>query len=157
MELAAVFCTDGFFHIDAVKLAAAVKGIGKKGEIVFNHIENTPPHEAVIDCMNAEFDCDLRALWALGELPSDENGETAPLPLSPVLSAGAASRSFERSYKNSHEKILRKLNIKLLSHGLTPDSDKARFADYFYVFSGADAAELKRSIKFITEDFVKCQ
>lgn len=157
MELAELFCTDGFFHIDAVKLNAAVKGVGKKGEIVFNRIENTPPHEVIIDCMNAEFGCDLRALWASGELPCDEKGELISLPLSPILSAGAASRSFERSYKNSHEKILRKLNIKLLSHGLTPDSDKERFSDYFYVFSGADAAELKRSIKFITEDFVKCQ
>lgn len=157
MELAELFCTDGFFHIDAVKLTAAVKGVGKKGEIVFNHIENTPPHEAIIDCMNAEFGCDVRALWASGELPFDEKGEPAALPLSPVLSAGAACRSFERSYKNSHEKILRKLNIKLLTHGLTADSDKERFADYLYVFSGADAAELKRSIKFITEDFVKCQ
>lgn len=157
MELACVFCPDGFFHIDAVKLTAAVKGVGKKGEIVFNHIENTPPHENIIDCMNAEFGCDLRAVWAAGEIPCDESGEPLSLPLSAVLSAGAACRSFERSYKNSHEKILRKLNIKLLSHGLTHDSDKSRFADYFYVFSGADAAELKRSIKFITEDFVKCQ
>ncbi len=154
VTLADYFCREGFFHIDAVKLTKSIPGCGKKGDIVFNSFEEAPPHEFIIECMNAEFDCDLRGIWAKLSIDNDEKPE---LPLTQTCCGGAACRNFERSYKNSHEKILRKLNSKLLLHGLTAEADKSRFADYYYIFKGQTSAELKRSIKFITEDFDTCQ
>ena len=163
-ELAGLFCREGFFHIDAVKLAKAVPGVGKKGDIVFNGVDAAPPHEFLIECLNIEFGTDLRRLWAelaAGDEAAAEKGEeaaaAAPAPLEQKCFAGIASRSFGRSYKNPHEKILRRLTIKLACHGLTSEPDKFRFGDYYYIFSGEAAAELKRTIKFITEDFDKCQ
>ncbi|MBE6765753.1 MAG: hypothetical protein E7546_07790 [Ruminococcaceae bacterium] len=136
---------DGFFHIDAVRLTGAVKGVGKKGDIVFNNISEAPGHEYIMDCMNAIYGCDVRSLWAAGKLGEDE--------LEPKLCAAVVSRSFERSYKNSHEKVLRRLNIKLVKHGLTAEPDKGEFGEYVYIFTGENQAELRRYIKFITEDF----
>ncbi len=143
----------GFFHIGGVKLAKGITGVGKKGDIVFNWIDDAPPHEYIIECMNAEFGQDIRALWA--GIRTQEEGEV--LELAPTGFAGAAFRTFEQSYKNHHEKILKKLNIKLLDHGRTSESDRDRYLDYYYIFSGNDAAELRRTIKYVTEDFKKCQ
>ena len=66
--------------------------------------------------------------------------------------AALAVRSFERSYKNLHEKVLHKLALKLTAHGRTEEPDRWDYSDYIYLFTGENAAELKRSIKFITED-----
>jgi len=155
-HLAEHVAVSGFFHISGVKLAKGIAGVGKKGDIVFNYIDDAPPHEYIIECMNCEFGQDVRALWAGIRANEPVEGEDSLLDLQPAGCAGAAFRSFEQSYKNHHEKILRKLNIKLLDHGKTSEPDKQRYLDYYYIFSGADAAELKRSIKFITEDFKKC-
>jgi len=135
----------GFFHIDAVRLESAVKGVGHKGDIVFNDIFDAPPHEYVVDCMNIEFDCDLRELWAKG---SDRYE-----PLEQKGYAAIACRRFERSYRNAHEKVLHRLAAKLTMHTLTSEQDKAQFGDYCYIFRGENSAELRRGIKFITEDF----
>ena len=141
-----------------MKLTRGVTGIGKKGDIVFNSFEDAPANEFIIECMNAEFSCDLRGVWAkLSAAEDEEKDELPPFPLKQVCCAGAAFRSFERSYKNSHEKILRRLNVKLTEHGLNSEADKAVFSDYHYIFSGETTAELKRSIKYIIEDFDKCQ
>lgn len=140
-----MLAADGFFHIDAVRLTAAVKGLGKKGDIVFNNISETPGHEYIIDSINAIYSCDVRELWASGKLGDDE--------LTPKCCAAVVARSFERSYKNAHEKILRRLNIKLIKHGITAEPDRAEFGEYIYIFTGETGAEIRRSIKFITEDF----
>ena len=149
----------GFFHICGVKLAKGIPGVGKKGDIVFNSIEDAPPHEYIIECMNAEFGQDIRALWA--GMRSQELAGAAEqgslIELQPTGCAAVAFRSFEQSYKNYHEKILRKLNIKLIAHGKTSEADQQRYMDYYYIFSGENAAELRRSIKYVTEDFKKCQ
>jgi len=147
----------GFFHISGVKLEKGIAGVAKKGEIVFNYIEDAPPHEYIIDCMNVEFGQDIRALWAGLRVPEILSVEDALLGLAPTGCAGVAFRSFEQSYKNSHEKILRKLTVKLQAHGKTAEIDRQRCLDYFYIFSADDTAELKRTIKYITEDFKKCQ
>lgn len=144
----------GFFHIEAVRLPAAVPGVGKKGEILFNDILDAPPHEYIVDCMNLEFDCDLRALWAGGSESSEPLSE---VPLEQKYFAAIACRSFDRSYKNPHEKVLRRLASKLLFHTRVADYDRAQFGDYCYVFRGEDTAELRRSIKFITEDHAPCR
>lgn len=154
VQLALEFCRGEFFHINAVKLTKGVSGVGKKGDIVFNSFEDAPPHEFIIECMNAEFGCDLRGVWA--KLSAEEE-DMPEFPLTQVCCAGAAFRSFGRSYKNSHEKILRRLTVKLTEHSLNAEADKASFSDYHYIFSGETSAELKRTIKFITEDFDKCQ
>ena len=133
-----------FFHADCVKLTKAVRGLGKKGDIVLNEWWQCTPHEFIIDLMNIEYDCDLRAIWASGELPEE--------PMEQKYCAGIACRSFDRSYRNPHEKIMRRLAGKLKLHGRTHAFDAGAFLDYHYIFSGADVAELKRSIKFITED-----
>ncbi len=148
----------GFFHISAVRLEKALPGVGKRGEIVFNYIEDAPPHEYIIECMSLEFGRDIRALWAganAANAPEDKEEQTAMLH--PVACAAAAFRSFERSYKNHHEKILRRLGAKLSDHGRTAEADSPRYLDYYYIFSGENAAELKRSVKYITEDFESCQ
>ena len=147
LELVAQTVECGFFHIDAVRLPSAVKGLGKRGELLFNAVEDAPPHEYVMDCMNIEFDCDLRAVWAgMGDVNE---------PLERRYCAGAACRRFGRCYRNSHEKILRRLADRLKIHERTADSDKTRFGDYVYIFRGTDAAELRRGVKYITEDFAK--
>lgn len=148
----------GFFHIYGVKLAKGIPGVGKKGDIVFNYIEDAPPHEYIIECMNYEFGQDIRALWAGMKSAGAANDTPAGL-IEPQLVgfAAVAFRSFGQSYKNYHENILRRLNIKLLSHGKTNESDRERYQDYYYIFTGETAAELRRSIKYITEDFKKCQ
>ncbi|MBE6758730.1 MAG: hypothetical protein E7554_01380 [Ruminococcaceae bacterium] len=176
--LAAAECglADGFFHISAVKLAAAVSGVGKKGEVCFVSFEPVPPHEYIIDLLDMEFGCDLRRSWAEGRavllteapcagwsertdgsadpLPDGEDQEPAAvaLPLERVSLAALAMRSFERSYKNLHEKVLHRLALKLTAHGRTEEPDRWDYSDYVYLFTGENAAELKRGIKFITED-----
>lgn len=139
-DSAMVFC-----HADCVRLTKAVKGVGKKGDIVLNSWSKTPPHEFIIDCINIEYDCDTRYIWASGAMP-----ETLP---EKKYSAAVACRSFERSYKYSHEKLLRRFGGKLRLHGLTHDFDKGAYLDYHYIFAGADSAELKRGIKYITDDY----
>lgn len=172
-------CEDGFFHIRAVRLTAAVPGLGKKGEACFTAFEPVPPHEYIIDLLNLEFECDLRRTWAekkvfmLREEPCagwSENTDGSAdmlvpdviepvetdepeLPLARVCAGALACRSFERSYRNLHEKILRKLAVKLTFHGRTEEPDRWDYSDYVYLFGGENAAELKRSIKFITEDY----
>ena len=74
------------------------------------------------------------------------------LPLERVCVGAAAVRSFERSYKNLHEKILRRLTTRLAFHGRVEEPDRWDYSDYIYIFGGENAAELKRSVKFITED-----
>lgn len=164
---------NGFFRINAVKLTSAVSGIGKKGAVCFVTFEPTPPHEYIIDLMNIEFRCDLRRTWAEGsvvmlhEEPCAGWGESAESPTENAIPAelkepvlplergcfgAAACRSFERSYKNLHEKILRRLMTRLAYHGRTEDPDRGEYSDYIYLFSGESTAELKRDIKFITED-----
>ena len=169
-------CTDGFFHISAVKLSAAVPGVGEKGEICFVTFEPVPPHEYIIDLLDMEFGCDLRRSWAekravlLSEepctawseradgsadmLPADEEEkpEAAVLPLPRLSLAALAVRSFERSYRNLHEKVLHKLGTRLAFHGRTEEPDRWDYSDYVYLFSGENAAELERSISCITED-----
>lgn len=140
---------DGFFHMDAVRLSAAVPGLGKKGDIVPITFSETPPHEYIVDCINAEYGCDLRALWVDPEAQCE--------PSEPVCCAACVCRSFERSYKNPHERILHRLGAKLTRHGLTAEPDKESFFDYVYIFTGDSPAELRRGIKYITEDFKTCQ
>lgn len=168
----------GFFHIGAVRLNAAVPGMGKKGELCFVTFEPVPPHGYIIDLMNMEFGCDLRRTWAEGrvamlheepcagwseqpggaaEVISDDTAEPviaeAPvLPLKRECPGAVACRSFERSYKNLHEKILRRLMTRLALHGRTEEPDRWEYSDYIYLFSGESVSELKRTIKFITED-----
>lgn len=165
--------TDGFFHIHAVELTAAVKGTGKKGDVFFVAFEPVPPHEYIVDLMDIEFGCDLRQSWAEGcavlrnaepcegwsesaagtaEEPSVQPQTETLLPLERRCLAAAACRSFERSYKNLHEKILRRLTTRLAFHGRTEEADRGEYSDYIYLFSGETAAELKKSIRFITED-----
>lgn len=156
-HLAEHTAVSGFFHITGVKLEKAVPGVGKKGDIVFNYIEDAPPHEYIIECMNVEYGRDIRALWAGMREEALMAEDSEIVWLHPERSAGAAFRSFERSYKNNHEKILKKLNAKLAFHGRTAEPDAGRYLDYCYIFAGDNAAELKRSIKFITEDFESCQ
>lgn len=146
-QCAAAAVGSGFFHIDAVRLARAVKGLGKKGDIVFNRITDTPAHEYVIDCINGQYGCDIREKWASLCCGEDDGQMQAQ------CCTAIAVRSFERSYKNAHEKILRRLNIKLLHHARTAEPDREEFGDYVYIFRGEDQAELRRNIKFITEDF----
>lgn len=162
--------TDGFFHITAVADA------GRKSQLSFVSFEPVPPHEYIIDLLDMEFGCDLRRSWAEGRavllsedpcagwseradgsadrLPEEEPEKPAApvLPLSRTGLAGLAVRSFERSYKNLHEKVLHKLATKLTSHGRTEEPDRWDYSDYIYLFTGENAAELKRSVKFITED-----
>ena len=149
LELVSDTVQCGFFHIDAVRLEKAVPGVGRKGDIAFNDIVDAPPHEYIVDCMNVEFDCDLREIWAKG-MDSFE-------PLEQKYFAAIACRSFDRSYKNAHEKVLRRLAGKLLLHERVSEWERGRFADYCYIFKGENAAELRRSIKFITEDFEPCR
>ncbi len=169
--------SSGFFHITAVRLIAAVPGLGKKGALCFVTFEPVPPHEYIIDLLDMEFACDLRASWAEGkavirsaeafggwtETPdgaaepvSSEEAPAEPaapaLPLERVCVGAAAVRSFERSYKNLHEKILRRLTTRLAFHGRVEEPDRWDYSDYIYIFGGENAAELKRSVKFITED-----
>ncbi len=176
--LAASECdfADGFFHISAVKLNAAAAGLGKKGSVCFVSFEPVPPHEYIVDLLDMEFGCDLRRSWAEGrvvmlneapcagwseradgsadQLPGDETAASAApaLPLERVSLAALAVRSFERSYKNLHEKVLHKLSVKLTAHVRTGEPDRADYSDYVYLFTGENAAELRRSVKFITED-----
>lgn len=176
--LAASECglADGFFHISAVKLTAAAAGTGKKGDVCFVSFEPVPPHEYIIDLLDMEFACDLRRSWAEGravlqneapcagwgeradgaadELPAEETQqpEQPVLPLEQVSLAALAVRSFERSYKNLHEKVLHRLALKLTSHRRTEEPDRWDYSDYVYLFTGENAAELRRSIKYITED-----
>lgn len=168
----------GFFHISAVKLTSVVPGIGKKDTVCFVTFEPTPPHEYIIDLMNMEFGCDLRRTWAEGSVAMlhkepcagwseqpDGSAQTLPeseiepvileaptLPLVRECFGAAACRSFERSYRNLHEKILRKLMTRLVFHGRTEEPDRWEYSDYIYLFSGENTAELKRTIRFITED-----
>jgi len=167
---------DGFFHIEAVRLTSAAAGLGKKGAVCFVAFEETPPHEYIIDLMSMEFGCDLRRTWAekrvvmLREEPctawsegadgsaGEQPGQESTLPSEPALPlerecfAAAAWRSFERSYKNLHGKVLRKLASKLSFHGRTEEPDRWAYSDYVYLFGGETAAELRRGVKFITED-----
>ena len=167
---------EGFFHISAVKLASAAAGVGRKGEVCFVTFEPVPPHEYIIDLLDMEFGCDLRRSWAEGrvvlqneapcavwsensdgsadEVPTEEpQVPAAPaLPLERVGLAALAVRSFERSYKNLHEKVLHKLALKLTAHGRTEEPDRWDYSDYVYLFTGENAAELRRGVKFITED-----
>lgn len=167
--------SDGFFHIDAVRLTGA-SPLGKKGDVCLVTFEPVPPHEYIIDLLDMEFGCDLRLSWAKkqpvltgcepcenwseradgsalelpSEEPSQENGVT--LPLERKCLAAAAMRSFERSYRNLHEKVLHKLGVALTAHSRTEDPDRYDWSDYIYLFTAATAAELRRGIKYITED-----
>ncbi len=140
---------EGFFHLDCVKLDRGVRGRTKKGDIMINDFTLSPPHEFIIDCLNIEYDCDLRGIWAVGTPPAK--------PLERKLFSAVACRGFERSYKNTHERILRRLAAKLILHGITGETDREGYLNYHYIFSGADSAELRRHIKYITEDHAPCQ
>ncbi|MBQ4313027.1 MAG: hypothetical protein IJC18_02345, partial [Clostridia bacterium] len=125
----------GFFHLDAVRATKAVPDIAKRGELVICDFTPTPPHEYIIDCINLEIGADLRALWTSGFAPTaapqaeadtdtetgdtdtaiTDGGETPSYPLERKCLAAAVSRSFDRSYKNSHEAVMRKLSIALSS------------------------------------------
>ncbi len=165
----------GFFHIDAVRLAASGP-LGKKGEVCLVNLEPVPPHEYIVDLLDAEFGCDLRASWAAGEMvltggepcenwseradgSAEEQPDAQPCPAAtPVLPlerrclAAAATRSFERSYRNLHEKVLHRLGTALTAHGRTQEPDRWEYSDYIYIFTAESPAELKRSIRYITED-----
>jgi|GEM_PF-1564255 len=166
--------TDGFFHIDAVRLASSC-ALGKKGEICFVDFEAVPPHEYIIDLLDMEFGCDLRLSWAKGEavltgcepceswsqredgsaekLPEEETvQEQTVLPLERRAHAAAAMRSFERSYRYLHEKVLHRLGTALVSHSRTEEPDRYDWSDYIYLFTAGTPAELKRNIRYITED-----
>ncbi len=167
--------SDGFFHIGAVRLTAP-SAQGKKGTVCFVTFEPVPPHEYVIDLLNMEFGCDLRLSWAkrqvvltgcepcenwsertdgsaeANQTDEPEQKPDASLPLERKCLAAAAVRSFERSYRNLHEKVLHKLGTALVSHGRTEEPDRYDYSDYIYLFTADTAAEMNRSIKYITED-----
>jgi len=166
---------DGFFHISAVRLTAA-SALGKKGAVCFVTFEPVPPHEYIIDLLDMEFGCDLRLSWAKRQVvltgcepcenwsertdgsaeaqEVDEQGQkpAVSLPLERKYLAAAAVRSFERSYRNLHEKVLHKLGTALVSHGRTEEPDRFDYSDYIYLFTASTASEMDRSIKYITED-----
>lgn len=136
----------GFFHFSFVRLAAAVEGLGKKGDCVLLEVQFNPPAEYMTDVMCSLADMDVYDAWASlctgAALPKAGEASCAVV--------GSASRKFDRSYKNSHEKILRRMGIKLCAHGRT---EGAVTGDYVYVFKADSLAEFKRSVRFIQEDF----
>lgn len=167
--------SDGFFHISAVRLAEA-STLGKKGAVCFVTFEPVPPHEYIIDLLNMEFGCDLRLSWAKKQVVltgcepcenwserTDGSAQEQPaegekqepavtLPLERKCLAAAAMRSFGRSYRNLHEKVLHKLGAALSAHSRTEEPDRYDWSDYIYLFTADTAAELRRGIKYITED-----
>ncbi len=138
----------GFFHFNFVKLAHAVEGVGKKDECVLVRAEFNPPAEYVTDAMCCGADKDIYAVWAElktgGEPQCGDDNSTV---------VGCAARRFDRSYKNPHEKILRRLGAKLHSHVRTTGAGSEVTGDYIYIFKGESKAEIKRYIRFIQEDF----
>ncbi len=139
---------NGFFHFSFVRLEHAVEGIGKKGECVFTGAQFNPPAEYVTDAICCGTGTDIYAMWA--EL---KNGTQPEIRTTAEGVVGCAARRFDRSYKNPHEKILRRLGAKLYSHVRTSGVGSEITGDYIYIFKGESKAEIKRYIRFIQEDF----
>ncbi|MDR1002906.1 MAG: hypothetical protein LBL82_06540 [Oscillospiraceae bacterium] len=166
-----------FFEFTFKKLAAAVKNMGKKGTLVLSSAKLAPPCGLLCDCVNYSCGGDIAELWAgcvLGEravLPvqsvsdeeirSESREQTEGDDISREHAANAnsssplalVSRRFDRSFKNSHEKILRRLGAKIYFHGRIDEAMRRESGDYVYIFKGASSAEIRRNARFISEDF----
>lgn len=137
----------GFFHFSFVRLSAAVEGVGKKGDHILLDVQFNPPAEYLTDAMCAVTGVDVYDAWA-----AIQTGADLPAPAQTEGIVGCASRKFDRSYKNPHEKILRRLGIKLFAHSRNDNGD-AVTGDYVYTFRAVNQAEFKRFVRFIQEDF----
>ncbi len=138
----------GFFHFNFIKLTSAVEGLGKKGDCVLVRAEFNPPAEYITDAMCCAAGSDVYDVWA--KLKTGESAEASADAGSVV---GCAARRFDRSYKNPHEKILRRLGTKLHTHVRTMGAGSEVTGDYIYIFKCDTRAEAKRYIRFIQEDF----
>lgn len=138
----------GFFHFNFVKLESTIEGVGKKGECVLVRVEFNPPAEYVTDALCCGTGMDIYTMWA--ELKTGTQPEICTAAEGVV---GCAARRFDRSYKNPHEKILRRLGARLYSHVRTSGVGSEVTGDYIYIFKGESKAEIKRYIRYIQEDF----
>ncbi len=138
----------GFFHFNFIKLSSAVSGIGKKGDYVLIRAEFNPPAEYVTDAVCCAADKDIYDVWARINTGEDISCDA---DISGVV--GCAARRFDRSYKNTHEKILRRLGTKLHTHIRTMGAGSEVTGDYIYIFKCESKAETKRCIRYIQEDF----
>lgn len=142
-----------FFHLQFVKLESAVAGLGKKGDYVLLDISFAPPAQCVIDSLGYSTGISVSEVWAKTALGMEVEVDA----ISRQCVVGVATRRFSRSYKNAHEKVLRRLGADLCEHGLTAPGEQALLGDYIYIFKGETQAQIGRSIRFIQEDFASAQ
>ncbi len=138
----------GFFHFNFVRLASSVEGLGKKGECVLVSAEFNPPAEYITDAMCSAVGKNVYDVWARLKLGEPTEGD---MEINGAV--GCAARRFDRSYKNSHEKILRRLGAKLQTHVRTTGAGSEVTGDYIYIFKCVSKAEAKSYIRYIQEDF----
>ncbi len=136
-----------FFHFDFIKLSEDVNGIGKEGDYILSGAFFNPPAEYVADSMCCALGYNVYDLWAKIKLGQDiEMNEAAD------KCACFASRSFDRTYKNLHENILRRFGTRIYSHE-KPSGINRETGDYCYIIAADSEAEAVRAIRYIQEDY----
>lgn len=138
----------GFFHFSFVRLSETIEGIGSKGETLLVKVEFNPPAEYVTDAMSAASNASVYDVWA----KLKTGAECTEINTAECV-VGCASRRFDRTYENFHEKILGRLGAKLCTHFRTMGAGSDVTGDYIYIFKGNTKAEVKRNIRYIQEDF----
>lgn len=135
-----------FFHFDFIKLSEDISGIGNKGEYVLSGVEFNSPAWYVADSMCCALGCNVYDIWAKIKL-----GQSVEIERTADICACFASRRFDKTYKNSHENILRRFGTKIYSHEKPSEWDKAA-GDYCYIIACGSASEAVRAVRYIQED-----